>query len=79
MQVYGSSGGGQIKLTVCIEDHKFSPKNFWCVTNHAVCIRRLAPATRVCVCVFCVLGMAGGDQSGLPPLALVTLSNSRDC
>jgi capping protein alpha len=27
--VYGSSSGSQIKLTVCIEDHKFSPRNFW--------------------------------------------------
>lgn len=27
--VYGSSTGGKIKLTVCIEDHKFSPRNFW--------------------------------------------------
>ncbi|CAI8010876.1 F-actin-capping protein subunit alpha-1 [Geodia barretti] len=27
--VYSSSSGGQIKLTVCIEDHKFSPRNFW--------------------------------------------------
>lgn len=27
--VYGSSSGANIKLTVCIEDHKFSPKNYW--------------------------------------------------
>ena len=27
--VYGSSSGGKIKLVVCIEDHKFSPQNFW--------------------------------------------------
>jgi hypothetical protein len=27
--VYSSSSGGHIKLTVCIEDHKFSPRNFW--------------------------------------------------
>ena len=31
IQVYGSTNGSQVKLTVCIEDHKFSPKNFWCV------------------------------------------------
>ena len=31
LQVYGSASGSQIKLTVCIEDHKFSPRNFWCV------------------------------------------------
>ena len=28
-QVYGSSSGGKIKLVVCIEDHKFNPKNYW--------------------------------------------------
>lgn len=27
--VYGCGSGSQIKLTVCIEDHKFNPKNFW--------------------------------------------------
>lgn len=27
--VYGTSSGSQIELTVCIEDHKFSPRNFW--------------------------------------------------
>ena len=35
VQVYGSSSGANIKLTVCIEDHKFSPKNYWYV--HIVC------------------------------------------
>ena len=28
-QVYGSSSGSKITLTLCIEDHKFSPQNFW--------------------------------------------------
>lgn len=27
--VYGSSSGNNIKLTVCIEDHKYSPQNYW--------------------------------------------------
>lgn len=27
--VYGSSTGANIKLTICLEDHKFSPQNFW--------------------------------------------------
>eukprot|EP00731_Ephydatia_muelleri_P001080 Em0001g1080a len=27
--VYGSSSGNSIKLTVCIEDHKYSPQNYW--------------------------------------------------
>ena len=35
VQVYGSSSGANIKLTVCIEDHKFSPKNYWYV--HMAC------------------------------------------
>lgn len=28
-QVYGNSNGGNITLLFCIEDHKFSPQNFW--------------------------------------------------
>lgn len=27
--VFGRSQGGQITLTVCIEDHQFQPKNYW--------------------------------------------------
>ena len=27
--VYGASQGGGVKVTVCVEDHKFSPQNFW--------------------------------------------------
>ncbi|XP_003383988.1 PREDICTED: F-actin-capping protein subunit alpha-1-like [Amphimedon queenslandica] len=27
--VYGSSSGGKINLIACLEDHKFSPQNFW--------------------------------------------------
>nr|WAW84884.1 CAPZA [Halisarca dujardinii] len=29
LTVYGSSNGGDVKLVACIEDHKFSPQNFW--------------------------------------------------
>ncbi|KAM7429189.1 F-actin-capping protein [Porites harrisoni] len=27
--VYGSSSGGTINITACIEDHQFQPQNFW--------------------------------------------------
>ncbi|XP_055919513.1 F-actin-capping protein subunit alpha [Eupeodes corollae] len=27
--VFGKSQGGQITLTICIEDHQFQPKNYW--------------------------------------------------
>lgn len=27
--VYGSSNGGLITLTACIEGHQFQPKNYW--------------------------------------------------
>eukprot|EP00118_Oscarella_pearsei_P024580 m.306350 g.306350 ORF g.306350 m.306350 type:complete len:314 (+) comp41171_c0_seq1:79-1020(+) len=27
--VYGKQSGGQITLIACLEDHKFSPRNFW--------------------------------------------------
>ena len=37
IQVYGSSSGANIKLTVCIEDHKFNPKNFWYVYVNILC------------------------------------------
>ena len=27
--VYGNSSGGGVKIVACIEDHKFSPNNYW--------------------------------------------------
>lgn len=33
VQVYGSSSGGKINLIACLEDHKFSPQNFWLVNS----------------------------------------------
>jgi capping protein alpha len=29
LTVYGKSSGDEVTLTVCLEDHKFNPKNFW--------------------------------------------------
>ena len=86
-QVYGSTTGGNIKVVACIEDHKFSPRNYWWAglpfspssyfPLSAPLLSLISPLLLLCI------GMVDGDQSGLShfpleaPVISVVLSKSR--